>query len=356
MLNISHIASQVKRNCDISDARYWGFYSPCGLLLRLRDLYKIENGLSPWEGVRHETIGTWIDRREKLWHEIENHDFQDIKIMDKKYRPFDVRGINSVLVRHGYLYGAGYGNLLKPMFLLAKLDTQSRLGRYDIYVSGREIARCLSTAPAMIQGNKIIARFETMSLFLWHKFEEMKTKKCNSALYHAYSAYGISRSIGHDDSPKKLEKIIGEITREELSTYVHHELGEASQRSVLGQWWKEMLFKLPYSRAEMFLRGLKDILADTCSAGMLNYIIKNEKKGSLGFYVSLLTGFRKIIFPDIISAYGDYIKRGNWNVIEEARVKGYKKAGDYVRRLKEMSDEGRISPEIIEEEIMPKVM
>jgi hypothetical protein len=320
----------------------------------MRDLYKIENGLRPWEVVGHENIGNWIDKREKLWHEIETHDFQKIKIMDKKYRPFDVRGINSVLVKHGYLYGAGYGNLLKPMFLFAKLDTQSSLGRYGVYISGREIARCLSTAPAMIQGNKIIARYETMSLFLWHKFEEMKAKRCNSALYHAYSAYGITRGTGHDNSPKKLEAIIDEITREELSTYVHHELGEASQRSVLGRWWKEMLLKLPYSRAEMFLRGLKDVLSDTCNAGMLNYIIKNKKTGSLGFYVSLLTGFRKIIFPDIISAYEEFLKTGNWDVIEEARAKGYKKAGDYVRRLKEISDKDRVSPEIIEEKIMPK--
>jgi hypothetical protein len=39
---------QVLRNCDISDADHAGFYSICGLALRLRDLYKWENQLPPW--------------------------------------------------------------------------------------------------------------------------------------------------------------------------------------------------------------------------------------------------------------------------------------------------------------------
>jgi hypothetical protein len=42
MLDIETLASQVKFNCNISDAKYWGYYSPCGLLLRLRDLYTTE--------------------------------------------------------------------------------------------------------------------------------------------------------------------------------------------------------------------------------------------------------------------------------------------------------------------------
>jgi hypothetical protein len=66
MLNIASITSQVKHNCNISDAKHWGNYSPCGLLLRMRDLYKIENGLKPWEEISHKTIGAWIDERERL--------------------------------------------------------------------------------------------------------------------------------------------------------------------------------------------------------------------------------------------------------------------------------------------------
>lgn len=42
MVDINHIAAQVKENCDISDAKYSGIYSVCGLASRLRDFYKWE--------------------------------------------------------------------------------------------------------------------------------------------------------------------------------------------------------------------------------------------------------------------------------------------------------------------------
>ena len=39
----------IKHNCDISDARDNGIYSICTLVLKLRNLYKWEHGLEPWE-------------------------------------------------------------------------------------------------------------------------------------------------------------------------------------------------------------------------------------------------------------------------------------------------------------------
>ena len=42
----------------------------CGLLLRLRDLYKWEHGMPPWiEAEAPEVLG-WIEERENLWEEI----------------------------------------------------------------------------------------------------------------------------------------------------------------------------------------------------------------------------------------------------------------------------------------------
>ena len=48
MFQIDDITDQVLENCDIADARHAGLYSICGLALRLRDFYKLENRLSPW--------------------------------------------------------------------------------------------------------------------------------------------------------------------------------------------------------------------------------------------------------------------------------------------------------------------
>jgi hypothetical protein len=353
MLDINLIAAQVKHNCNISDAKYWGFYSPCGLLLRMRDLYKIENNLKPWGKVSLEKIGEWIHEREGLWQDLEGSEFRNINIKGRNYKPFDVKDINSVLLEHGYVYGAGYGNMLKPVFLLAALKKKNSIKQYDVHITGKEIARDLSASPAMTRGNTVIARHQTMDLFFWEKLEEMKAKKCNGALFQAFSEYGIPKNTGNNIADDSLKKRMTKIVREEISAYIHHELGEASQRRILGRWWKELLLRVPYSRAELFLRGIKDVSSDTCRSGMLAYIIQNKKAGSLGFYTALYGGFRRIIFPGMAEAYEEFIKTRNWDLIEKARIEGYKKTGDYVRILKEMFDKGKASQEAIEG-IMPK--
>jgi hypothetical protein len=355
-MDIEHIASQVKYNCNISDAKYWGFYSPCGLLLRLRDLYKIENEIKPWERVELEKISNWIGRKEELWKEIDALDFQMVVIKGKKYHPFDIKGINAVLMKEGFLYGAGYDSLLKPTFLLAQILSKTKLGKYSIYTLDKEIARDLSAAPAMLQGNTILARYETIKLFLWGKLEEMKSIKHSGILSYAFSEYGVSKSVYNELAPEKLESHLSKIAYEELSTCIYHELGEASQRRLLGRWWKELILKLQHSRAELFIRALKDVLADTCRGGMLAHIITQRKAGSLGFYVALLGGFRKIIFPNIVPAYEKFINTRSWALIEKARIEGYRKTKSYIKTLKEIVDSGKISPEEIEHKLIQKVV
>jgi len=287
--------------------------------------------LKPWDRIEPDRIGDWLDKREKLWKKLDTLDFQRIEINGKKYRPFNVKGINTVLLSKGFLYGAGYGNFSKPTFFLAELSEEKKRGRYVIYFSGREIARDLSAAPAMLQGNTIIARYETMKLFLWGKLEEMKSRKHKGALFNAFSEYGVSKT--KELTPGKLENCLTRIAQEEVITYIYHELGEASQRKIMGGWWKDLILRLPYSRAELFVRGLKDVLSDTCSTGMLVHIISNKKAGSLGFYAALHGGFRKIIFPDILTAYDEFTTSLNWALIEKARVEGYKKARNCIKML-----------------------
>ena len=352
MTVIDSIAAQVKHNCNISDAKYWGNYSPCGLLLRMRDLFRIEHAMKPWEGVNHKEIGVWMQQRESLWQDLEEQEYRDIQVNGKAYRPFDVKGINQEMEKLGYVYSAGYGNLLKPMFMLAGLSVKSSKGKYTIYISEREIARDLSTSPAMIQGNTILLRRQTMHLFFWSKFEEMKTSRCSGALLKAFSEYGISKDIDHRQPPEFLDRLISHITEEELATYIHHEIGEASQRRILGRWWKELLVSIPYSRAELYVRSLKDIMADTCRSGTLSHIIAHKKAGSLGFYISLLSGYRRSIFPDVLPAYEEFTKTRKWKVIEKARAEGYKRAGDRVRTLKALFDKGPVSAERIEQEFI----
>jgi hypothetical protein len=342
----------VKYNCNISDAKYWGYYSPCGLLLRLRDLYKIEKGVKLWEKVPQKHVAQWIGERETLWEDIASLDFRSIEINRRKYHAFDVKEINSILSPENLLYGAGYGHLLKPIFFLAEISRKFKTGENDIFVVKREIARDLSSAPAMLQGNTIIARHETMKMLLWEKFEEMKAKRYHDALSHAFSEYGIQKQEIKTLLPETLESRITEIAEEELKSCIHHELGEAIQSKVLGKWWKDLIFSLPYSRAEVFIRSLKDLLSDTCRGGMLDYIIHQKKAGSLGFYCALLGGYRKVLFREILSAYDEFIRTRNWGLIEVARKEGYRNVMSYIEKLRMIMKSGTIIPEVIENSII----
>ncbi len=86
MIDVQLISSQIKHNCNISDARYWGSYSLCGLLLRLRELYRAESGVGLWEKIQQKEIGEWIAKRESLWKELEDENFRDISRQRKCLR------------------------------------------------------------------------------------------------------------------------------------------------------------------------------------------------------------------------------------------------------------------------------
>lgn len=311
--------------------------------------------MRPWETVKSAEIGDWIERRECLWEELDGQDFRKIEIGSRQYRPFDVKEINAVLFESGLFYGAGYGILLKPTFFLAEIVRTEKRGAYAIYVTGNELARDLLTSPSMLQGNRIIVRQEIMKVLLWEKLEEMKAGRYASHLSHAFSAYGLSRKSANDLSSSETDALIEEIVDEERSSYIHHELGEASQRRLLGKWWKELVLSLPYGRAELFVRGLGDLLSDTCPSGMLAHIIGNRKAGSLAFYIAFLGGFRKLTFPELMNAYDLFGQSGDWTLIEEARAAGYRKAREWTETLRNMVQQGRVSPAAIEADLISKV-
>ncbi len=346
MLDISSIARQVKTNCNISDSRFWGYYSPCGILLRLRDLYRIENDVSAGKSVPSHEISRWIGERETLWEKLSPLEFQQIEIQGKTYNPFNTRAINAVLGKTGLYYGAGYGDFLKPTFLLAEISRKTEIGKHTVFILGKEVARDLSSSPAMLQGNTIIARMETVTLFLWDKLEEMKARKYHDALSYAFSEYGIKKNRTDSQDPETLAVLIGEIAKDEICSFIHHELGESSQRRLLGKWWKKLVIDLPHGRAGLFLRALKDVLADTCRGGMLEHIIHRKKTGSLGFYSALLGGYRKMLLCDFTPAFDEFLHSRDWSLIERAKKRGYSRAKVSISMLKQYVDKGNSFGEI----------
>ncbi|MFH1025873.1 MAG: hypothetical protein V1764_04265 [Nitrospirota bacterium] len=330
MIDMQNLASRIKRNCNISDAHYWGLYSLCGLLLRLRELYRIEKGINPWEKILQKDIGEWISDRESLWRELEDKEYEPISVNGNVYSPFEVERINAELEKEGLVYGAGFGVHMKPSFFIADILSKENVDGYDVYIAGNEYARDLSDHPAMLQDRAIFARVAPTRLLLWARFEEMRWRGLQGALAFAFSKYGITPE---EEPSEHIDRKIVEIARSEVETYIYHELGEAFEGKKIGDEWKTFLMHLSYGRAELFSRAVKDILSDTSENGMLRYIIKNQKEGSLGFYIVFLSGLRKVIFPEILDAFKLFVETGDWECIDNARKAGHIKAGEYTERL-----------------------
>ncbi|MEW6109219.1 MAG: Sfum_1244 family protein [Nitrospirota bacterium] len=355
VLDLNSIISQVKTNCNISDAKFWGTYSICGLLMRFRELYRKEQNILPWQQISQKDIAEWIADRENLWQRLSDEDFQNISPGGNAYAPFDVKKINAALRDEGLVYGAGFGAYMKPSFFLAELVSSELTEGYETHIAGNELARDLSAYPAMLQGSTIFARRDALSILLWDKYEEMTAKKHVSALSYAFSAYNIySGEQTLEDAYKK----VLEITERESETYIYHEVGEAFEGSRLGSVWKDMLSDLRNRRVEFFVRGIKDVLSDTSEKGMLKHVIEKDKKGSLGFYVALLGGFRKLIFPEIKESFHDFTLTEDWAAIEKVRRIGYRRAEEISSKIIDIynpeTDNTRMN-EFIEKELIPSI-
>ncbi len=320
---LEDIVSQVKGNCNLSDAKYWGYYSMCGMLMRMRELYRQENSMTPFQPVDRAEISAWIADREALWESLEDNEFGDICIDEACYDPFDIKGINGVLNKWGILYGAGYGIFKKPMFFLSGLSEKSDFRKdFSSLYGEEEYCRDLSSSISMFRENTIIVRLRLLSDFLCEKFLELKGKKFKGTLYLAFTDYGIHPS--HHVSDDLYDKIV--MLAHRLSPVFHlHELGEALEDEDSTEWLA-LLDSVNDKTTELYLRGVKDIVADTTSKGPLNYIIKQKERGLLSFFILLLGDVRTYIFPEIIEAYRTFVESNDWDLIKKAGETGYTKA------------------------------
>ncbi len=309
------LADGIKINCDISDARYWGYFSICGLLMRYRDLYRSEKGLKPWTNISREAIAAWIARKESQWPDLEQKELTDLVIEGKAFHPYDVAGINQRLEPQGLLYGAGYGMYLKPTFFLAELKSIRTISGLTVYTAGRELIRDLLTAPAMLQERSIFLRLEPLLVLLHYKFSELNDKK-NAALEEAFSHYGFrNRQLMDDIFEKRLEGL----TARYAEILLCHEVAEFKEEV---PEWKDILSASGDRKNEHYLRALKDLIADTSSHGPLKRIIETKDRGALGLTVALMEGFQRVLFPEMRETYAGFLRNGDWGVIEETRTAG----------------------------------
>lgn len=341
-MNLAPLQKQIQTNCDISDARHAGLYSLCGLLLRLRDLYKWEHALLPWQEPDPAVLLEWVETRETHWETVAQHEFQALTVDNQSFDPFDVANINLRLRPLGVIYGAGYVMGMKPSFFLGEVTASRTLGDLQIDVIGRELARDIYTTPAMRQGPQIFARTSAMLFFLWDQILELRPST-REALVFALRHYGLEAEALRQQ-PARLASTLHHVAARELEAWIYHEVGEVHEQAFDGQVWHEIVATYANSLVEIFARVTKDLLADTHPEGLLGHIIRHRRHSTLGFYVAFMRPFTRAVFPEITEAFRQFRLAEQWAVIDEARSNGYAKAASLARQLVEIHEKGSGKP------------
>jgi hypothetical protein len=312
----STLIEAVRWNCDIASAGQAGHFSLCGLLLRLRQLYKWEHGLSPWREPDGDAVLEWIARRERTWDNLEEASWQALAWGQSAIDPFAVDTLNDHLIPQGLAYGAGLSRGLAPTFFLGELLEARHLGELTILVLGPELARDLDASPALCQGTLIYARRQALAFYLWDRLAD-PTQQGNAYLQLALKAYGLPlKDLLRD--PEAYQAQFNAFLAGELEAVIRHEMGEALEPSLKGAF-AAVLERFPQTRVELWVRTLKDVLADVNDWGRLAYLIGKQCLASLAVMLAWRPGLYPLLLPELEPAFQDLLATEDWGVMEMAR-------------------------------------
>jgi len=316
MPDLQPFLAQVRGNCDIASAGQAGHFSLCGLLLRLRQLYKWEHRLKPWREPESGPVLAWIEAKEQGWNLLEEADWQPLSWGDQTFEPFGAERLNRVLRAQGLAYGAGLSRGLAPTCFLGELLEVRREGSLTILLLGRELARDLDATPALRQGNLIYARREAMAFYLWDRLSDPVQHK-NAYLRIALDAYHLPLA-GLLRQPEEFQGEFAALLAAELEAAIRHEVGEALEPS-LQDVLPTLLARFPQTRVELWARALKDALADTNDWGRLAFLIQERRLPSLAVFLAWRPGLYPRLLPELEPAFQQVVAAGDWESLEQAR-------------------------------------
>jgi hypothetical protein len=278
VIDIAAFAAQAARNCLVADAQRWGYFSLCGLLLRLRELYKREAAMEPWARVETAAVLPWVGEREAAWADLEEAALAPLLLGGATFDPWDEDGVNRLLIPAGWLYVAGQGPGGHPLFVLGEILERRRLDDgVELFVLGRELAHDLVPVPAMCRPGRIVARRAAARGHLWATLEEAAGAREESPAAAAVAAAGgvLAAVVGDPESHRTLLEML---TDRQLAAAIAHERGELAEEQRRGAAWEALLLRARGTRAEMPARALKDALADAGKGGLLETLIEEQDR------------------------------------------------------------------------------
>lgn len=290
--DLDTLVHAVQRNCHIADARFAGDDTLCIYLLKMRELYRWEQGYDFGDSLGDEELGNWLSERERFWDELAEEPFQPLPLGADGLDPFAADAANEILVPQGLVYGGGLGRGGRPHFFLGRLEHRDARDGYTALTSSRELARDLNAPAAMTAGGTIFLRRESLRRVIWEKVENWRWSRPDNPMGRAIACYDFEA-----DPAAALEAM----TTAELANVRRHEVGEVLAGRELGPGWEEMLAAVPQTRAELMLRAVRDNLAD-CLA-VLPALLEDPRPPSIHFYFGNLTPLRRQLFPRAMAAY-----------------------------------------------------
>jgi len=318
---LAELAPQVRANCHRSDAAVAGHFSLCGLLLRLRNLYKWESGLPPWREEEPAVVLEWVSEREELWEGLEGG-AQKLSLDGRQWDPFDAEGVNRLLAPHGLVYGAGMVGQDIPVFFLGHIARRREHDGLAVLELGQEAGRDILFMAGMRQDSSVFLRREPMAYLLWDKVADPRASQKRFVDF-GLKGYGLERGdlVARPDWEALVPVLDGE-----LEAVLWHEAGEAAGGEEASRLLAQAMDEHPFSQVEHFARGAKDLLADCVEGGRLAGIIAARSQGALGFYPAWLYGFPRLILPEVDAAVMEFMDSGDWSVVDEVRRLGLGRA------------------------------
>jgi hypothetical protein len=314
---LSSLISQVEANCELACSQQAGYFSLCGLLLRLRLLYKWKHGLPPWREPEPDEVLAWVADLETTWEAREGESWQNLPLNGQAVDPFDVERVNCFLEPGGLAYGAGFCRGLAPTFFLGELAEVRRQDDLTILVLDKELARDLDGTPALCQGNLIYARRQSLAYFLWDHLADPGQQE-NRFLMAGWSSRGPSQ-VDLLKNPEEHQDFWDDLVPGELEAFIGHEVGEARETS-LRQALPAILELFCQTPLELWIRALKDALAEVNDRGRLAFIIGERRLTSLALMLAFQPGLYPLLLPELEPAFWDLVKDRDWEVVETARV------------------------------------